>query len=391
MSKECKREEFLPYALPLIEQEEIDEMVDTLKSGWVSKGPKTVKFEKMFAEFVGAKHAIGTNSATAALHMALVVAGIGPGDEVITTPFTFASTVNTIMHVGATPVFVDINEDTLCIDEEKIEEKITERTKAIVPVHFAGHACNMDKILELGKKYNLLISEDAAHAVYTRYKGKIVGGIGDITSFSFYATKNICTGEGGMITTNDDEIAEKLRVISLHGMSKAAWGRYSKGGSWRYDIEYPGYKYNMTDMQAALGIHQLNKIERMQRRREEIAKAYNNAFCELDGIIIPKVAEYSNHPWHLYTIRINEEKLNINRDDFIVELNDENIGTSVHFIPVHLQPYYKDKFGYKEGDYPVIDAVFNSILSLPLYPKMSDKDVEDVIYAVKRIFDKYKK
>ncbi|MCY6483576.1 DegT/DnrJ/EryC1/StrS aminotransferase family protein [Clostridium aestuarii] len=392
MSKTEPRKEFLPYALPLIEEDEINEMVDTLKSGWISKGPKTIEFEKQFAEYVGVKHAIGTNSATAALHLALIAAGVGEGDEVITTPMTFASSANTIIHVGATPVFVDIDPDTYCIDANKIEEKITDKTKAIVPVHYSGHACDMDKIMEIAQKHNLFVSEDAAHAVYTQYKGKMIGGgIGDTASFSFYATKNLATGEGGMLTTNSDEIAEKVRVMSLHGMSKAAWNRYGKGGSWRYDIEFPGFKYNMTDMQAALGIHQLKKLDRMQESRSEIASMYNEAFGDMPEIIIPKIAEYTRPSWHLYVIQVNDELLSIDRDKFIEELGEENIGTSVHFIPVHLHPYYKRTFGYKEGDLPVCEKMFNRIISIPLYPKMTKQDVEDVIYAVKRIVEKYRK
>lgn len=392
MSKIEPRKEFLPYALPLIEEDEINEMIDTLKSGWISKGPKTIDFEKKMAKFFGVKHAIATNSATAALHLALLSAGVGEGDEVITTPMTFAATANTIIHVGAKPVFVDIDPDTYCIDANKIEEKITSKTKAIVPVHYSGQACDMDKIMEIAKKHNLFVSEDAAHAVYTRYKGTIIGGIGDTASFSFYATKNLATGEGGMLTTNNDEIAEKARIMSLHGMSKAAWNRYGKGGSWRYDIEYPGFKYNMTDMQAALGLHQLEKIDRMQKRRTDIAMAYNEVFKDMPEIIIPKVAKYTTtHSWHLYVIQVNDELLNIDRDRFIEELTKENIATSVHFIPVHLHPYYKRTFGYKGGELPVCEKMFDRIISLPLYPKMTDQDVEDVIYAVKRIVDKYKK
>lgn len=392
MSKIEPRKEFLPYALPLIEEDEINEMIDTLKSGWISKGPKTIDFEKKMAKFFGVKHAIATNSATAALHLALLSAGVGEGDEVITTPMTFAATANTIIHVGAKPVFVDIDPDTYCIDANKIEEKITSKTKAIVPVHYSGQACDMDKIMEIAKKHNLFVSEDAAHAVYTRYKGTIIGGIGDTASFSFYATKNLATGEGGMLTTNNDEIAEKARIMSLHGMSKAAWNRYGKGGSWRYDIEYPGFKYNMTDMQAALGLHQLEKLDRMQKRRTDIAMAYNEVFKDMPEIIIPKVAKYTTtHSWHLYVIQVNDELLNIDRDRFIEELTKENIATSVHFIPVHLHPYYKRTFGYKGGELPVCEKMFDRIISLPLYPKMTDQDVEDVIYAVKRIVDKYKK
>lgn len=391
MSKLEKRKDFLPYALPLIEDEEINEVVDALKSGWVAKGPRTMEMEKKFAEFTGAKHAIAMNSATAALHIALVANGVGPGDEVIVTPMTFAASVNTIIHTGATPVFVDVEPETFCIDPSKIEEKITEKTKGIVPVHYTGHACDMDKIWEIAKKHNLFVSEDAAHAIDTKYNGKRIGSEGLCASFSFYATKNICTGEGGMLTTNDDSIAEKARILSTHGMSKAAWNRYGKGGSWRYDIEYPGYKYNMFDIQAALGLKQLEKIERMQSRRKEIAKKYNEAFKDVEALKTPITKDYCDHAWHLYVLQLNLDKLTIDRDKFIEEMSEENIGTSVHFIPVHLMSYYRENFGYKEGDFPVTESYFERIVSLPLYPKMSDEDVEDVIYAVKRIVDKYKK
>ncbi|OFI05794.1 UDP-4-amino-4-deoxy-L-arabinose--oxoglutarate aminotransferase [Clostridium acetireducens DSM 10703] len=391
MSKLEKRKEYLPYALPFIEKDEINEVVHTLESGWVAKGPKTIEFEKKFAEFVGSKYAVATNSATAALHLALLCAGVKEGDEVITTPMTFASSANTIIHTGAKPVFVDVDPETFCIDPKKIEEKITSKTKAIVPVHYTGQACDMDAILEIAKKHNLFVSEDGAHAVYTQYNGKMVGSIGDATSFSFYATKNICTGEGGMLTTNREDIAEKAKILSSHGMSKAAWNRYGKGGAWRYDIEYPGFKYNMFDIQAAMGLRQLDKIEKMQKRREEIANMYNEAFKDMPEIITPKEASYSRHAWHLYVMQVNEDLLTIDRDKFIEELAEENIGTSVHFIPVHLMPYYSKTFGYKEGDFPVAEKYFNRIISLPLYVKMSNEDVEDVIYAVTRIVNKYKK
>lgn len=385
------RKEFLQYCSPLIGQEEIDEVVDTLKSGWVTRGPKTSIFEKKFAEFLGVKHAVATNSCTAALHLALVSLGVKPGDEVITTPMTFVSTVNTILHAGAKPVFADIDIKTGTIDPEKIKEKITSKTKGIVPVHYAGHACDMDAILQIAKEHNLFVSEDCAHAVYTKYKGKNAGTIGNAGSFSFYATKNLVTGEGGMFTTNDDSVADTARVLSLHGMSKNAWNRYTNEGSWYYEVMYPGFKYNMTDIQASLGIHQLDKLDKMQKVRLEIAQMYNDAFKDMDEIIIPYVSDYERPSWHLYYIRLVPEKLNINRNDFIKELNSMNIGTSVHFIPVHLHPYYRDTFGYKRGDYPAAEAFYDQIISIPLYPKMTREDAEDVIYAVRRIVARYKK
>lgn len=382
-----KRETFLPYAVPLIEDDDINEVVETLKSGWVAKGPRTIEFEKRFAEYTGAKYAIAMNSATAALHIALIAGGVKPGDEVITTPITFAATANTIIHIGATPIFVDVDPNTFCIDANKIEEKITDRTKAIVPVHYTGHACDMDKIRAIAEKYNLFVSEDAAHAIDTYYKGDLIGKKGDCASFSFYATKNICTGEGGMLTTNREDIAEKARVISTHGMSKAAWNRYGKGGAWRYDIEYPGHKYNMFDIQAALAKTQMNKLDFMQDRRKEIVKKYEEEFSKLDGIKLPPEADYTTHSWHLYVIRLELDKLTIDRDRFIELMAEANIGTSVHFIPVHLMSYYRETYGYKEGDLPVAESYFDTIVSLPLYPKMTDEDVQDVINAVTDIIN----
>lgn len=381
------RETFLPYSVPLIEDDDINEVVETLKSGWVAKGPRTIEFEKRFAEYTGAKYAIAMNSATAALHIALIAGGVKPGDEVITTPITFAATANTIIHVGATPIFVDVDPNTFCIDANKIEEKITDRTKAIVPVHYTGHACDMDKIRAIAEKHDLFVSEDAAHAIDTYYKGDLIGKKGDCASFSFYATKNICTGEGGMLTTNREDIAEKARVMSTHGMSKAAWNRYGKGGAWRYDIEYPGHKYNMFDIQAALAKTQMNKLDFMQDRRKEIVKKYEEAFSKLDGIKLPPEADYTTHSWHLYVTRLELDKLTIDRDRFIELMAEANIGTSVHFIPVHLMSYYRETYGYKEGDLPVAESYFDTIVSLPLYPKMTDEDVQDVINAVTDIIN----
>lgn len=382
------REEFLPYALPFLEDDDIAEVVDSLRSNWITKGPKTMEFEKRFAEYVGAKYAIAVNSCTAGLHLSLVAAGIGAGDEVITTPMTFASSANVIIHVEATPVFVDIDPETMIIDVDKIRAKITPRTKAIIPVHIAGHPCPMDEIMAIAKEYHLFVLEDAAHAVYTKYKGTMVGNIGNATAFSFYATKNLATGEGGMVTTNDEALADKIRIMSTHGMSRNAWNRYTATGSWFYEILYPGYKDNMTDIQAALGLTQLAKLERMQSLREEIARRYNQAFGVMPELEIPVERDYARHAWHLYIIKLNLDKLKIDRAQFIEELKAEKIGTSVHFIPVHMHPYYRDTFGYKAGDFPQAEAVYERIISLPLYPKMSIQDIQDVIDAVRRIVER---
>lgn len=385
------RNDFLPPFRHTIADAEINEVIDTLKSDWITTGPKTHKFEELFKEYIGCKHAIALNSCTAGLHLSLVAIGIQEGDEVITSPFTFAATANVIVHQKAKPVFVDIEKNTYNIDPEKIEEAISDKTKAIIPVHYAGHPCEMDKILKIAKAYNLTVIEDAAHALGATYKGKKIGTIGDFTCFSFYATKNLTTAEGGMITTNGDELAEKLRIMSLHGISKDAWKRYSSEGSWYYEILYPGYKYNMTDVQAAIGIHQLKKLKQMQKRRGEIAKRYNEAFEDMPEIIIPTVKKYVRHAWHLYPIQINTDLLRIDRAKFIEALKAENIGTSVHFIPMHLHPYYHDRYGFKRGDFPNAEFVYEREISLPIYPKITDKDVEEVIVAVKKIVENYRK
>ncbi|WP_369596344.1 DegT/DnrJ/EryC1/StrS family aminotransferase [Bacillus subtilis] len=381
-----KRNHFLPYSLPLIGKEEIQEVTETLESGWLSKGPKVQQFEKEFAAFVGAKHAVAVNSCTAALFLALKAKGIGPGDEVITSPLTFSSTANTIIHTGATPVFADIDQNTLNIDPVKLEAAVTPRTKAVVPVHFGGQSCDMDAILAIAQNHGLFVLEDAAHAVYTTYKQRMIGSIGDATAFSFYATKNLATGEGGMLTTDDEELADKIRVLSLHGMSKAAWNRYSSNGSWYYEVESPGYKMNMFDLQAALGLHQLKRLDDMQKRREEIAGRYQTAFQQIPGLITPFVHDDGRHAWHLYVLQVDEKKAGVTRSEMITALKDEyNIGTSVHFIPVHIHPYYQKQFGYKEADFPNAMNYYKRTLSLPLYPSMSDDDADDVIKAVRDI------
>ncbi|ONK21035.1 UDP-4-amino-4,6-dideoxy-N-acetyl-beta-L-altrosamine transaminase [Bacillus sp. VT-16-64] len=382
--------ETIPYALPFIEDEEIKEVIDTIQSNWLSKGPKTIQFEKAFSDYVHAKHAIGLNSCTAGLHIAQLAAGIGPGDEVITTPYTFVASANTIIHTGAKPVFVDIDPVTMNIDVHQIEANITERTKAIIPVHFAGYPCDMEPLMEIAKKHNLIVIEDAAHAVYTQYKGKMIGSIGDYTCFSFYATKNLATGEGGMVTTNNEEAADQLRVMSLHGMSKNAWNRYAERGSWYYEVEYPGFKYNMTDIQASFGIVQLKKLNKMQQIREKYAKMYNEAFQNLEGLITPYSDEINRHAWHLYVLRLESDRFTINRGEFIEKLNEKGIGTSVHFIPVPMHPYYK-KLGYKIEDYPQALAAYEGAISLPLYPKMSEDQIHRVIKSVTELAETYKR
>jgi len=381
------RDEFLPFHRPEIGEEEICEVIDTLKTGWITTGPKVKLFEEKFRDFVGSQYAIAVNSCTAGLHLALVAAGISHGDEVITTPYTFAATSEVIIQVGAKPVFVDIETDSFNIDPEEIKKAITPYTKAIIPVHFAGQPCRMEEIMEIAHENNLIIIEDAAHALAAEYNGKRIGNIGDITVFSFYATKNITTGEGGMVTTNDPQLAEKIRILSLHGLSRDAWKRYLVKGSWYYEIIESGYKYNMPDIQAAIGLHQLNKIEHFQSIREKYVQMYNDGFKDVPEIITPFQAKNSKHAWHLYVIQINCDLLSITRNEFIQELSDNNIATSVHFIPLHLHPFYRKHYTFNDG-FPNAEYVYKRVISLPLYPAMNLKDVQDVISITRRIITK---
>ncbi|ACI18597.1 DegT/DnrJ/EryC1/StrS family aminotransferase [Dictyoglomus thermophilum] len=384
------RNKFIPFSPPWIGEEEINEVVDTLKSDWITTGPKVKKFEEEFCRYFNSPSALALNSCTAALHTALVTLGIGPGDEVITTPMTFCASVNVIEHVGAKPVLVDVESDTLNIDPNKIESAITNKTKAILPVHYSGHPVELDTIYDIAEKYNLYVVEDAAHAIHAKYKGRFIGSSNNPVCFSFYATKNLTTAEGGMLT-GDPNFIERARIISLHGMSKDAWKRYSKEGSWYYEVVYPGFKYNMTDIQASIGLWQLNKLENFQRRRREIVNMYNSAFKDIEALRTPIERPEVEHSWHLYVLRLNLEMLRIDRNQFIEELKNRNIGTSVHFIPIHLHPYYRDKYGFKPNDFPVAYENYLKIISLPLYPRMSNEDVYDVIEAVIDVVKKYRR
>ncbi|MDY9922950.1 DegT/DnrJ/EryC1/StrS family aminotransferase [Methanobacterium sp.] len=381
----------MPFSRHSIGKEEINEVVDSLKSDWITTGPKTKEFEKNFKNFIGCNHAIAVNSCTAALQVALAAAGIKEGDEVITSPLTFVATVEVIIHLKATPIFVDIEKNTFNIDINKIEEKISKKTKAIIPVHYGGHPCDMDRIMQIASDNDLIVIEDAAHAIGSKYKQNLVGNIGDVTCFSFYATKNLATAEGGMITTNNTELAEKMRILSLHGISKDAWKRYSSEGSWYYEIQDLGYKANMSDIEASIGIHQLKKFDLMQKRRKEIAMAYTKSFKDIKEIKTPNVESYAEHAWHLYPILINTKLLNISRNEFIEALKTENIGTSVHFIPIHLHPYYLNNYGFKRGDFPVTESVYDMEISLPIYPRMSDEDVRYVINVIQKITHLHRK
>jgi dTDP-4-amino-4,6-dideoxygalactose transaminase len=384
------RNTFLPFSPPYLGDEEIDEVIDTLRSDWITTGPKVKRFEQDFAQFVGAPAALALSSATDAMQVALAALGIGPGDEVITTPMTFCSPVHVIEHVGARPVLVDVEPDTLTIDPDLVERAVTTHTKAILPVHLYGHPCAMDELLDIAQRHQLKIVEDAAHALPTTYRGRLVGTLGTLTAFSFYATKNMTTGEGGMLT-GDADLIDQARLWSLHGMSRDAYKRYSAEGSWYYEVVLPGYKCNMTDIQAALGLQQLKKLPRFQQRRREIVTRYQAAFGALAGLELPTERTGMESAWQLYILRLNLDRLTIDRARFIEELKARNIGTSVHFIPVHIHPYYRDKYGYQPLDYPVTYREYGRIVSLPLHPRMSDEDVTDVIEAVQDVVEKYRK
>ena len=378
---------FLPFALPDIGEEEITEVVQSLRSGWVTTGPKTKQFEAEFSAYMGGGvEAISVNSATAGLHLALEACGVCEGDEVITTPYTFTATAEVIRYMGAHPVFVDIDEKTLNIDPLKIEEKISSKTKAIIPVHFAGLPCEMEAILRIAKKYNLKVVEDAAHALPTRYQDKLIGSLeSDVTVFSFYATKTITTGEGGMIVTRNSQIAQRCRTMRLHGINRDAFDRYtSSKPAWYYEVVAPGFKYNLTDIASSIGIHQLKKASRFQSIRQAMAFRYIEDFKDLP-LRMPPVAKNGDlHAWHLFVVQL-KEGVSLSREDFIKQMMELGVGCSVHFIPLHLQPYWKNTYKLRENDFPVSLSVYQKAVSLPLYTKMTEQDQEKVILAVKNI------
>lgn len=385
------RKKYLVFGSPLVEADEINEVVDSLKSGWLSTGPKVGIFENLLKKYLHSNYVKAVNSCTAAMHLSLIAAGIKPGDEVITSPMTFSATANVIQHVGAIPIFVDVERETGNIDVKKIEEKITRKTRAIIPIHLHGRPCKMDEIIKLAKKYNLIVIEDAAHALGAEYKGKKIGTIGNFTCFSFYVTKNLITGEGGLVTTNKKKCADLIEMYALHGMSKGAWKRYSDSGYSHYLIEVPGYKYNMMDLQAAIGIHQLKKFNRMQKRRMEIWTQYHKAFKDLPLELPAPFEKNTTHALHLYAILVRLEEMTVDRDFILNALHKENIGVGVHFISLHLHPYYKNLFKFKKFDFPSSTYISERTISLPLSAKMNDKDVEDVINAVKKVVTYYKK
>lgn len=383
------RETFLPFAQPLIGEKEKLEVLDTLDSGWITAGPKTRRFEEKVSDYLGGDvHVIAVSSCTAGLHLQLIANGIGPGDEVITSPLTFCSTVNTILHAGATPVLADIDRRTFNTNPDQIRSKVTPRTRAIVPVHYAGQPCDMDAIRIIADEHGLLILSDAAHALGATYKGQPIGKLEDAASFSLYAIKNITTGEGGLVVTRDEQVAARIRVYSLHGMDQHAWERYSDQGSWYYEVTFPGYKYNFTDIQAALGLHQLDRLDKFISIRQRYTAMYDEAFSKYEELYTPYVMLNVRHTRHLYTLLIEPDRLKIDRAEFINQLRAANIGTTVNYVPITRHPYYRESLGIRTEDYPETDWVWWRTISLPLYPKMTEEDVHDVIEAVQEVVEK---
>jgi dTDP-4-amino-4,6-dideoxygalactose transaminase len=380
----------LPFSPPLLGDDEIAEVVETLRSDWITTGPKTAEFERRFAERVGAPAGLALNSCTAGLHVALAALGVGPGDAVFTSTWTFCATANVIEHVGARPILLDVEPDTLNLDPAQLEKALAQldglRPAAVMPVHFAGHPCEMDQILDIAAAHDLAVVEDAAHSFPAAYRGEPIGALRDqrvprAAAFSFYATKNITTAEGGMLT-GTPAFLDEARVWSLHGMSRDAWKRYGAGGSWFYEVTRPGFKYNMTDMAASLGLHQLDRVDGFVARRAEIATRYRELLAGVDAIELPAERAHVDHAWHLFVVRVRPELLTIGRNEVIDELSARKIGTSVHFIPVHQHPYYRDRYGYAPADIPVASGIFERVVSLPIYPQLTDADVDDVVGAL---------
>lgn len=383
------RSQFLVFGSPKIGQEEIREVTESLKSGWLGTGPKVTKFESMVSDYIGSKYSLAVNSCTAGLHLSLLACGIKSGDEVITTPMTFGATANVIEHVGARPVFADIELLSMNIDPKEIEKKITKKTKAILPVHLAGRPCRLDEIHKIAKKHHLNVIEDAAHAFGAEYHGKKIGNLGNLTCFSFYVTKNLVTGEGGMVTTNSKKYADFIQVYALHGMSKGAWKRYSDRGFQHYLIQAPGYKYNMMDLQASIGIPQLKRFDKDQIIRGKIWKMYDKLLYDLPLMLPAAEDPNTKHSRHLYTVILDLEKLRVDRDFVLNALKAENIGTGVHFIAVHLHPFYRNKYGYKKGNYPNSEYISERTLSLPLSAKLTHQDVADVCDGLRKVLTYY--
>lgn len=378
------RGKFLQFSPPAIGDGERSEVMDTLMSDWITTGPKTRLFEGRLREYLGAPGLVAFNSCTAGLHVGLVVLGVGPGDEVIVPSLTFCATANVVEHVRARPVLVDVVPGTLTLDIDAVARAITPRTKAIIPVHYAGHPVDLDPLFELAARHGIAIMEDAAHALPAKYKGRLVGSRGNLASFSFYATKNLTTAEGGCLT-GDPELLDRARVIGHHGMDKEAWKRFDRSGSWYYEVLLPGFKYNMTDLQASIGLRQLDRLQAFQDRRREVWDAYNARLGRIPALQIPQESPDVESSLHLYVLRLRPEQLRIDRNQFIEELKARQIGTSVHYLPLHMQPFYRDTYGYRPEDCPVSADAFSRMLSLPLHPGLTDQDVDDVCSAVEEL------
>jgi len=379
------RTNFLVFGAPLIEEDEIAEVVATLRSGWIGTGPRTAAFEQDFASFIGASQAVGLNSCTAALHLSLIAAGVGPGDEVITTPLTFCATINAIIHSGATPVLADIDPVSMNIDPRRMEAAITPRTKAVLPVHFAGRPCDMDAIMEVTNRIGLKLVEDCAHAIEAEFDGRKMGSFGDFGCFSFYVTKNVTTGEGGMVITRRAEDANRIKVLALHGMSKDAWHRFGDAGYKHYLVEECGFKYNMTDLQAAIGLHQLRRVEKNWEHRRAIWQRYDDAFHGLPIGLPAPLDQRHRHAHHLYTVLVDRERTGVSRDEFLDGMTRQMIGVGVHYLSIPEHPYYQRRFGWRPQDFPEAMRVGRQTVSLPLSPKLNADDVGDVIAAVKSV------
>jgi len=377
--------DFLVFGAPKLDEEDIKEVEAVMRSGWLGTGPRVAQFESDFARYRGADHAVALNSCTAALHLSLLAAGVGPGDEVITTPLTFCATVNAIIHAGATPVLADIEPDTLNIDPVQVRAKLTSRTRAIVPVHFAGRPCEMDALMEIARKHDLKVIEDCAHAIETEYRGQSVGTIGDFGCFSFYVTKNIVTGEGGMVFARKAEDASRIKILGLHGMSKDAWKRFSDDGYKHYAVVAAGFKYNMMDLQAAIGLRQLERVEPYWKRREAIWARYTTELAGLALILPTPAAADTRHGYHLYSVQVDETRCGMSRDDFLNAMTAEGIGVGVHYVALNEHPFYQDSYGWQPDDTPHAQAVGRQTVSLPISAKLTDQDVSDVISAVRRV------
>jgi dTDP-4-amino-4,6-dideoxygalactose transaminase len=377
------KDNYLIFGTPRILEAEVDEVAASMRSGWLGTGPKVMKFQSDFAKYKGAPYAIAVNSCTAALHLSMVAEDLKPGDEVITTPLTFCATVNAIIHAGATPVLADVDSQTMNIDPVQVRAKITPRTRAILPVHFAGRSCEMDQLCEISRTHQIALIEDCAHAVETEYKGRKAGTFGDFGCFSFYVTKNITTAEGGMILTYEEEKAKRIRTLALHGMSQDAWKRFNDAGYNHYQVVEAGFKYNMTDLQAAIGIHQLRRVHEFWKRREELWNYYNRELVDLPIVLPADPDSDTVHGYHLYTILVDEEKAGISRDDFLSAMHERHIGTGVHYLSIPEHPYYRERFAWRPEEYPNAMRIGRETVSIPLSPKLTNKDAADVVDAVR--------